>query len=45
MQRALEQHQRSGLRGLVEAGQDVSEVQECHRRVDILCRELQVSVT
>ena len=44
MEHAFEQLERSGFRGHLEAGQDVVDVQECRRRVDTLCRELQVGV-
>ena len=43
MQHALEQVQHSGFRRHLEAGQAAVDVQECRRRVDTLCRELQVS--
>lgn len=38
------QRGRSGFRRLLEAGEDVDDVQECRRRVETLCRELQVGV-
>lgn len=40
----VEQRRRSGVRSHLEAGQDVGDVQDCRRRVEILCRELQVGV-
>ena len=42
MSHVEQQQQRSGVRRHVQAGRDEDDVQGCYRRVETLCRELQV---
>lgn len=44
MKHIEKQRQRSGVRRHFEAGQDLEDVQGCYRRVETLCRELQVGL-